>query len=200
MASDDIDRRAELIWSTAKLRSTSILIAILASLVVWSALEHDNTKARDCDINYCKRLAPELSFPWNNLSNCTTTGSREAIESYRELPRHSKQILDRYDQDIKLAYVLPTHIPGAGEAEVDFNALSVAKIVPFVAEVFLCAMIILGFQEEYYKERLTDLLERTETDRRSVALARSEFLAGVPSSTRGRDKRPVRPYTILPEP
>jgi len=84
------DRLAELIWRTVKLRVSLLALAIIALLVVRSALLNGDQQALDVDTKFCQQLvdegnetvrppyAPRSAEPW-----CTPAGVRSYIEGDR---------------------------------------------------------------------------------------------------------------------
>jgi len=193
MSNSDIDRLAGLIWSSVKLRGTILLIAFLGLMTMWSSLEDGNKKALDTDKTICYALSQVLQVP-NPQIYCVNVGifsSRVINEQVRAgiaaLPnayRNSdvlKSMLEQYDRERRADYdtKLPFSFVGINSS-LNINTLSLAKVAPFIALTVIAAVVILEFQERYYKREMTRLLKKAHQDELSLAWARSRFFVGVP--------------------
>jgi hypothetical protein len=191
MPDGDIDRLAELIWSTVKLRWTLLLLAVLSLLIVWSSLENGNKNAPETDKKFCAILALDIHLqnpetfcvadPEENRARVVIEEIRNgisALPSAYQNPSGLLQTIRMYDDDRLSKYQLALKFSsGPAEGSVEVNALLVAKVAPFIALVLIAAVVILGFQEKYYKNELTRLLKIANREELPLALARSQFLS-----------------------
>jgi hypothetical protein len=91
-------RISELLWRTIKLRVSLLALAILALLVVWSAVLSGNRRANSVDVEYCRKFVALTNASMSELGakipapvlpdadlTCSTATARSYVENERAL-------------------------------------------------------------------------------------------------------------------
>jgi hypothetical protein len=194
-----LERLAELIWRTVKLRVALLVAGAVLLLITWSGLSNGNADANKLDIEYCTHVEQEtsdalekLAPSWKDRSSfyCSPANARLTIESGRAfstiLPlegepfERQKSELADYDRKRRAAYKLEIGLSSQGaESKIIVNALSVAQVVPFIVVVILAIVMILGFQQQAYRVRLRSLLAAFDVnEEQRYKIAETQFLSG----------------------
>jgi hypothetical protein len=109
-----------------------------------------------------------------------------------------KTELAEYDTKRRAAYPLQMQLSSEySGSNIVLNGRFVAEFLPFCVMIVLALVLILGFQQQCYKQQLVSLLEDSDDRNRPLNEARSQFFAGV--VPRPKDAHFSAYFVISPE-
>jgi hypothetical protein len=161
-----LERLAELIWRTVKLRVALLVAGAVLLLITWSGLSNGNADANKLDIEYCTHVEQEtsdalekLAPSWKDRSSfyCSPANARLTIESGRAfstiLPlegepfERQKSELADYDRKRRAAYKLEIGLSSQGAESKNGHAqypLDPSLFVEVRVQLFIVAMFLVA--------------------------------------------------------
>ena len=190
----DIERLAELLWRTFKLRASFLVFAIIVLFIARSALVDGDLRATDVDIKFCQELLgddrilkPGLlctarsarnydeGTRWSNEMLSPAFWGELANDKMREMYKKKQEDIDAYDRRRAAAYQIQIQLPSEfPSSSISLNVLSVARVGLFFALILLFLVALWGYQQTSYRTTIRRLVA-DEHDGQEVRLALSQF-------------------------
>ena len=183
----EIERLAELLWRTFKLRVSLLLFAIVVLVIARSALADGDLRAQDVDIKFCQQLLgdtglkPELTCAaksartfdegsrWADQILAPALSADPSNTKLRDLYQKKQAEIEAYDWNRAAAYRIQIQLSSEfPSSAVSLNVLSVARFGLFCALILLFLVALWGYQQSSYRAAIVKLVGRAGGARRST--------------------------------
>lgn len=193
----EIERLAELLWRTFKLRVSLLLFAIVVLVIARSALADGDLRAQDVDIKFCQQLLgdtalkPELTCTaksartfdegsrWANQILAPALSGDPSDTKLRDLYQKKQAAIEAYDGKRAAAYQIQIQLSSEfPSSTVTLNVLSVARFGLFCALILLFLVALWGYQQSSYRAAILELVGE-KREGHDVRLALSQYFSGL---------------------